>query len=167
MSPASLLACVTIGVLLSGTAVDTAASGTRGNVGRVPVHPIGVSVPTLRNVVALGTLVALDPRSDVAEFRIRCGWYAARGKPTDSQATMPKRKLRAGLWKVALRGFSFNAETYPNGPASGIAHEATLKAWERRAARLGWVGTLFLPAGWNNPFLSDGPTTDICHGVLG
>jgi hypothetical protein len=158
---------LTIGVLLSVTAVDTAASETRWSRGRVPVHPIGISVPVLHDAVALGTLVALDPKSDVAEFRIRCGWHAARGKPTDPQATMPKRKLRIGLWKVALRGFAFNIETYPNGPASGIAHTATLKAWERHAAHTGWTGTLFLPAGWSKPFLSDGPTTDICHGVLG
>lgn len=145
----------------------TATSGTQRNLDSVPVHPIGSGVPTLHNAVALGTLVALDPKSDVAEFRIRCGWYAARGKPTDRQATMPKRKLHPGLWKVALRGFAFNIETYPNGPVSGVAHEASLKTWERHTARAGWTGTLFLPFGWNEPFLSDGPTTDICRGVLG
>jgi hypothetical protein len=32
---------------------------------------------------------------------------------------MPKRKLHPGLWRVALRGFAFNIETYPSGPASG------------------------------------------------
>jgi hypothetical protein len=121
----------------------------------------------LHAAVALGTLVVLDQKSDVAEFRIRCGWYAARGKPNDPQATMPKRKLHPGLWKVALRGFAFNTESYPNGPASGIAHGTTLKTWERYVIRTGWTGTLFLPSGWSKPFLSDGPTTDICRGIFG
>jgi hypothetical protein len=160
------LVCLALGVL-SVSPVGTAATETRWNVGRVPVHPIQTTVPALHNAVALGTLVALDPKSDVAEFRIRCGWYAARGKPSDPEATMPKRKLHPGLWRVALRGFAFNIETYPNGPASGIAHAATLNTWERYTARTGWTGTLFLPGGWAKPFLSDGPTTDICHGVLG
>jgi hypothetical protein len=140
---------------------------THGTSGRVPLHPIASTIPELHDAVALGTLVALDPRSDVAEFRIRCGWYAARGKPTDPEATMPKRRLHPGLWKVALRKFAFTFETYPNGPASGIAHEATLNAWERYVAPIGWTGTLFLPFGWNEPFLSDAPTTDICRGILG
>jgi hypothetical protein len=154
----SWVVSLTLGVSLA-LAVDAA--------GRIPSRPIEASIPALRNAVALGTLVALDPRSDVGEFRIRCGWYAARGKPTDPQATMPKRKLRAGLWRVALRGFAFNIETYPNGPVSGIAHTATLKAWERYVIVHGWKGTLFLPSGWSKPGLSDGPTTDICAGVLG
>jgi hypothetical protein len=164
---ASWLVCVTLGVLPLQAAVATAASDMHRQLSPVPVHPIKVSVPSLQNAVALGTLVALDPKSDVAEFRIRCGWYAARGKPADPRATMPKRKLHPGLWKLALRGFAFSIETYPNGPASGIAHVATLNTWERYSARAGWAGTLFLPAGWNKPFLSDGPTTDICRGVLG
>lgn len=159
--------CSTIGVLLVAAAVGMASSSTHRNLDRVPVHPIQSSVPALHNAVALGTLVGLDPKSEVAEFQIRCGWYAARGKPTDPQATMPKRKLHAGLWKVALRGFAFNVETYPNGPASGIAHGTTLNAWERYVTRTGWTGTLFLRLGWSKPFLSDGPTTDICRGILG
>jgi hypothetical protein len=134
---------------------------------RVPTRSIPSTVPTLRGVVALGTLVALDPKTDVAEFRIRCGWYARRGKPTDSEATIALHKLRPGLWKVDLRRLGFNAETYPNGPASGVAHDTALNTWERYSVRAGWAGTLFLPSRWSNPFLSDGPTTDICHGILG
>ena len=111
--------------------------------------------------------MALDPKSDVGEFRIRCGWYAARGKPTDPYATMPKRKLHPGLWKVSLRGFAFFIETYPDGPNSGIANQVTLKTWERHAARFGWTGTLFLAKGSDTPDLGDGPTTDICRGILG
>jgi hypothetical protein len=156
-----------LGLLTSSAAIGPAASGTDGSSGRVPVHPIASNVRALHGAVAMGTLVALDLKSDVAEFRIRCGWYAARGKPADPQPTIPIRRLKPGLWKVALHGFGFNIETYPNGPASGIAHDATLKAWERYSGRNGWTGTLFLASGWNKPLLSDGPTTDICHGVLG
>ncbi len=131
---ASWLMCLALGLFLSVTVVRAAASVTHSNVGRVPVHRIPTSVPALHGVVALGTLVALDPKSDVAEFQIRCGWYAIRGKPSDRQPTMPKRRLHPGLWKVPLRGFAFNIETYPNGPASGIAHPATLKTWEQYAS---------------------------------
>ena len=154
------LACSTIALLLASATGVLAANG-------VPVRSIPSTVPALGGAVALGTLVALDPKADVAEFRIRCGWYARRGKPTDPQATMPQRKLRPGLWKVALRGFAFNVETYPNGPASGIANPTPLNAWERRVARFGWTGSLWLASGWSKPFLSDGPTTDICGGILG
>jgi hypothetical protein len=161
---------MTAGLLVIGTmltCVGSAASDTRLGAGAVPVRPIARNVPALDNAVAVGTLVAIDPKSEVAEFRIHCGWYAKRGKPTDPQATMPERKLRAGLWKVNLRGVSFNIESYPSGPASGIAHKATLKSWERYVSRSRWTGTLFFAGGWSKPFLSDGPTTDICGGVLG
>jgi hypothetical protein len=134
---------------------------------RVPTRSIPSTVPTLRGAVALGTLVALDSKVDVAEFRIRCGWYSRRGKASEQLASVPLHRLRPGLWKVFLRGFSFNMETYPNGPASGIANPTSLNVWERYVARFGWSGTLFLPSGWNEPFLSNGPTTDICRGVLG
>jgi hypothetical protein len=157
------LACFAVMLLLTTTTGVLAAN-------RVPTHSIPSTVPTLRGAVALGTLVALDPTADVAEFRIRCGWYARRGKPREQLATVPLRKLRPGLWRVFLHGFSFNSETYPNGPASGIANPTSLNVWERYVARSGWRGTLFLASGWNGPFfpyLSDGPATDICRGVLG
>ena len=156
--------CLLLAGMLVVVSADVAASSA--HVGGVPVRPISRTVPTLRGAVALGTLVALDPKSDVAEFRVRCGWYARRGKRTDPEATVPTRKLHAGLWKIALRGFGFDFETYPNGPASGINHTITLNTWERYVARTGWTGTLFLASGWK-PFLSDAPRTDICGGVLG
>lgn len=154
------LGCSLIALSLAMAAGVLAATG-------VPLRPIPPTVPTLRGVVALGTLVRLDPKADVAEFRIRCGWYARRGKATGSHTTMPLRKLRPGLWKVPLRKFAFTVETYPNGPASGIAHPTRLKAWERWVARSGWIGSLRLPSGWSHPGLSNSPTTDICRGVLG
>jgi hypothetical protein len=154
------LACLIITLLLLMATGVLAGNG-------VPVRSIRSAVPALRGAVALGTLVALDPKTDVAEFRIRCGWYARRGKPNEQLATVPQRKLRPGLWKVALRGFAFNVETYPNGPASGIANPISLHAWERRVARFGWTGSLWIASGWSSPVLSDGPTTDICRGVLG
>jgi hypothetical protein len=150
MSRIRFLAYIAI-VLVLATAIDALAAN------RVPTRSIPSTVPTLRGAVAVGTLVALDPKADVAEFRIRCGWYARRGKPTEPEATVAQRKLHPGLWKVGLRGLGFNAETYPSGPASGIAHNVALHTWERSSVRAGWTGTVFLASGWNKPFLSDGP----------
>jgi hypothetical protein len=151
--------CSSIGLLLVMATGALAAN-------RVPLRSIPSTVPALRGAVALGTLVALDPKAEVAEFRIRCGWYAGRGKPTDPQATIAVRKLRPGLWKVPLRGVVFNVETSPNGPASGVAHPTSLNGWERYVTRSGWTGSLWLASG-SKPSLSDGPTTDICRGILG
>ena len=118
------------------------------------IRTIAPAIPTLRNAVALGTLVAIDSKADLAEFRIGCGWYIN-----------PKRKTRIGLWRVALRGLSFEWETYPAGAASGISHPFTLKRWERWAESDGWSGTLYLSR--RDGFLTNGPTTDICAGILG
>jgi len=124
----------------------------------VAIGPIPSSVPTLFGVAALGKLVALDPKAKEGEFRLRCGWYFT-----------PKRRIRPGLWKVSLRGVSFNSETYPNGPASGIAHSVSVASWERGVRLEGWTGELYLKLGrgFYAPFLSNGPGTDICAGVLG
>jgi hypothetical protein len=127
-------------------------------------HPVVATIPSdlprLRSAVALGTLVALDGQRSVAEFRISCGWHATKGGRATS-------KLRPGLFRVPLRGFGFNVETYPAGPASGVANEVSLSTWERWASRSGWTGQLYVYPGLTRPWLTDGPTTDICHGVLG
>lgn len=119
------------------------------------LHAIAAAIPTLRGAAALATLVAIDPRANVAEFRIGCGWYYK-----------PKHRVRRGLWKVPLRGVTFNWETYPNGPASGVAHTLSRRAWETLARLHGWSGTLWLGPGYP-AYISDGGTTDICGGVLG
>jgi hypothetical protein len=128
----------------------TAVALTRPDV----VHPIPSSIPTLRNAVALGKLVLIDSASGVAAFRVKCGWYVK-----------PKRKVVAGLWKVTFRGVEFGWETYPNGPASGISHTVSRATWQQLAQRDGWSGTLYLAG--RTRFISNGPTTDICAGVLG
>ena len=150
---ASLIS-LALSVTLALLAATTATAETARRARPVPVHTIASNIPALRQAAALGKVVAIDPKADVAEFRIRCGWYYK-----------PKRKVRIGLWKVELRGLSFGWETYPTGPASGISHAVSLKTWERQAELHGWSGTLWLATG--NPYISNGPTTDICGGVLG
>ena len=114
----------------------------------------------LRNAAALGTLLRIDPVRRLAEFRIRCAWHFA-----------PKKKIRPGIWQVSLTGLSFEFETYPNGPASGISHDEALGRWERDAMQFGWVGTIYLTKIPHpmprNGYLTDGPATDICGGILG
>ncbi|MDE3190304.1 MAG: hypothetical protein KGL94_05730 [Acidobacteriota bacterium] len=143
-----------LGLAIGAAWVGLAVAEVPGNGPHVAVRPIGANVPTLRGAAALATLVALDPKSGEAEFRVGCGWYYK-----------PKRRVRLGLWKVPLRGASFNLESYPNGPASGIAHSVSITTWERQVLLHGWSGTLWFGPG--RPYISNGPTTDICGGVLG
>jgi hypothetical protein len=155
--------------MLMCPAVTSAAAATPAHLRPTPVHAIAESLPTLRNAVALATLVAIDPKTHVAEFRINCGWYIKLvGK---EQYLRPTRKVRIGHWRVELRGLYFQFETYPNGPVSGIAHQESLREWESSAEASGWSGTLnlFHTSGPIAPegFIADGPTTDICAGVLG
>ena len=103
----------------------------------------------------MATLVAIDPKAQLAEFRVGCGWYYK-----------PERRVQLGLWKVPLRGVTFNWETYPNGTASGVAHSISLKTWEELARLHGWSGTLWFGPGYP-PNISNGGTTNICAGVLG
>ena len=121
---------------------------------RPAIHALPANLPTLRNAVALGTLIALDPHAHAAEFRVTCGWFFH-----------PKHRARPGLWKVDLGGLAFEWESYPDGPASEINHTESFASWRRRAEQSGWSGTLYLSR--SNGFLTDGPTTDICAGVLG
>jgi hypothetical protein len=122
--------------------------------GYYPQFGVGTAVPLLRNAAARGVLVGLDPTMMTAEFRITCGWHYS-----------PKRRLHPGLWKISLRGLRVSFETYPNGPASGIAHSETVRAWQGNALRHGWFGALYLSR--TEPAMTNGPTTDICAGVLG
>jgi hypothetical protein len=132
---------------------------------RVRVGPIDPATRTLTGAVALATLVAVDPKSKLAQFRISCGWYAAKAPPSSADAWLARGKVRPGLWNVKLGRVSFNWETYAAGPASGVAHTVSLKMWEQGVKLQGWSGTLWLAS--RNPFISNGPTTDICRGVLG
>jgi hypothetical protein len=145
----SVLLLATVALLGTASAASKPTAPTRPG-----LHPIPAAVPALHNAVALGTLVAIDRSKKLAEFRVKCGWY-----------TEPKRKVHHGLWKVSLHGLAFEWESYPNGPASGIAHTESLSDWERVAVRRGWSGSLHLSS--RNGFFTDGPTTDICAGVLG
>jgi hypothetical protein len=108
----------------------------------------------LRNAAANAVLVALDPATARAQVRLTCGWYYA-----------PKRRVAPSLWNIDLHGAGFAWESYPSGPASGISHQESRARWERQALLHGWSGTLrFTKQGLS---MSDGPTTDICAGVLG
>jgi hypothetical protein len=115
----------------------------------VLVPSIGSSIPTLTGAAALGTLVSVDSKHTFAEFRISCGWYYT-----------PRRKVRPGLWKVGLRNLKL-------GLVDPVGAERTFPfaVWWRVSEQNGWSGTLKLSDGTS--FISDGPTTDICAGILG
>jgi hypothetical protein len=116
--------------------------------------PIPRDVPTLRDAVALGTLVRIDRVAHVAELRVSCGWHLA-----------PRRKLRPGLWKVGLRHLDLGWETNLRHPELGSVETVSLATWEARATSAGWSGTLRLTGRGGG--LSNGPTTDVCAGVVG
>jgi hypothetical protein len=106
------------------------------------VGPIPAGVPTLRNAVALATLVRIDSNRAQAEFRVSCGWHIAR-----------KEKIRAGFWVVDLRHGDFGIDTVSRAD------------WEKFVEAHGWTGTLRIVVAGAG--ISNGPTTDVCHGDLG
>lgn len=155
---ASRLLSVAIGVFLSVTIRAAAAQAP------VRVGPIDASQRSLTGAVALGVVVAVDPKSGWAEFRISCGWYAKRAPASSTQAWLVRGKVKRGLWKVDLRGLDFTLSTAP-GKASSYAYTVSLVGWERAAEHHGWSGSLSLVDGYKG--LSSAGHTDICHGVLG
>jgi len=109
----------------------------------------------LHNAVALGTLVAFDRRTATAVFRIACGWHFKRYRATT--------QLRPGLYRISLRGGLFNVSDLYDA-----ADEIKLPSWERGYSRSRWgPASIRVGSGRSGPYLSTGPTTDICHGVLG
>jgi hypothetical protein len=143
--------CLLLSLGLTSVIVCASALGANQPVRGGPIPP---RVPALQNAAALGVLVRLDAARGFAEFRISCGWYYS-----------PKKKVRAGLWKVDLRHLTFGEESNPANPGAGHVNTVSRKSWEHWSALRGWSGTLRLrePGG----FLSNGPTTDICAGILG
>jgi hypothetical protein len=131
--------------------------------------PSRSSVPTLRGVDAFVTLVAIDRRTDVAEFRVKCGVFTAYASRSGDipRGKLAQARVQPGLYRVPLRGGYFNLagqSATPSGLVPSSANPVTLKAWERDAP-IGWKASLY--AGSAGPMLSSGPATDICHGVLG
>jgi hypothetical protein len=123
----------------------------------------------LRGADAFVTLVAIDRRRGVAEFRVKCGVFTAYA---NRDGIVPAQELafarvHPGLYQVPLRGGYFNLagqSATPSGLVPSSANPVTLKTWERDAP-IGWKASLY--AGSAGPMLSSGPATDICHGVLG
>lgn len=144
------------GLILSGViAALVFATGTPSAAAPLPrIGPVSPAVPLLRNAFAFGMLVRLDSAAAVGELKISCGWYYT-----------PRRKLRAGLWKVRLRGLTFGWESNPAHPGRGSVATVSLRTWERRVRVDGWSGSVRLRRGGGS--LSNGPTTDICTGSPG
>ena len=117
--------------------------------------PVSAGPERLSNAVALGTFVSLDRRRAVATFRISCGWHTRGWHATT--------RVRPGLYTVSLRGGLFNvSDPYD------AADEIKLSSWERRYSHSRWgPASIRVGSERSGPYLSTGPTTDICHGVLG
>lgn len=132
------------------------ALGSRHFSKGIPIGSIQSAVPRLRAAVALGTLQRIDTKANLAQFRIRCGWHLK-----------PRRRVRSGAWKVDLRNIRFGWETNPTDPAAPSAgvESIGLGTWVARSRSRGWTGTLRLSA--RGGVLTNGPTTNVCGGVLG
>ncbi len=148
-------------LLVAIAVVAVVAAFVSGTFRQSGAAPASAPPERLSNAVALGTLVSLDLRKGVGVFRISCGWHTK-----DWHATT---RVQPGLYSVSLRGGRFNVEIVdPSGPpGNGVAHEENLATWERWDARPGWTASLYLGWASRTPYFSDGPTTDICGGVLG
>jgi hypothetical protein len=120
----------------------------------VTVGPIPARIPVLTNAAVLASVVRLEPTLHEAEVRVSCGWHYA-----------PRTRVRRKLWKVSLRDLALEWESNPANPSEGHVVAVSLARWERRVEGRGWNGTLRLRRSGGS--LSDGPTTDICAGVLG
>ena len=146
---AAVLAVVALGAGLT-SALRSPAGGSTS---------IPSDLPRLPSSVALGTLIAVDRRTGVAEFRISCGWHTTkRGGRTG--------KVRPRLFRVPLHGFRFTVETRPG---SGAWRYVSLSTWERRTKRSVGTGAFYLSTGLVNgapPLITDSDTT-VCDGVLG
>jgi hypothetical protein len=148
-----MLLAATVVIVAAVAVTLTVRSWTSGSMS-APVRPV-----FLHHAVTRGTLVAVNRETDVAEFRISCGWYISKG----GSATA---KVRPGIYSVSLRGAYINVEAGvdPAVPGSGAANHVSLASWERWT-RPGWKA--WLSSGSTKSYLSDGPSTDICHGVIG
>ncbi len=101
----------------------------------------------------MGSLIALDPRSKIGEFRITCGW--------DS---LTRRKIRPGVWRMDLRGTSLELTSEPNNLAGGYVQTVSYAKWKAYVVEFGWTGIIERN---RQSFLTDGPGTDVCNGVMG
>lgn len=125
-----------------------------------PRHPIAIGpipreVSELRGAAARAALIRINPNGTEAEFRVTCGWFLS-----------PKKRIRKSLWRVSLPGSIFEWETNPANPAAPQAAVIQIprKVWVGRVKFGGWRGTLLLRGRFRQ--FSNGPSTDICGGVL-
>jgi hypothetical protein len=117
--------------------------------------PIVLGVPGLRplsGALAFGTLMALDPATGIGDFFLSCGWDLKSKKQFDDE-----------FREVDLRRGTFGVETDPSDLARGAVLSVKWSTWEPATVKNGWSGLLYL--GSRKPFLTDGPGTDVCHGI--
>jgi len=152
-SLASLLG-VFAAVLVSHPPVSTSARPLP----KLRIGPISNTLPNLRRAGAVGTLVALDPRSALTEFAVSCGRYVPSKSP-----------VRPGRFRVDLRGATFGEAVNYNGRGSGHVVSISLTRWVALVTRGGWRGTLYLrtPNAPRAVFLTNGGATAVCAGVFG
>jgi hypothetical protein len=73
------------------------------------------------------------------------------------------------LWRLRLKGLGFEVELDPQGHldtsnlATGHVVSVSKATWERDAGQAGFSGFVELIG---KPFVSNGPGTDVCHGVF-
>ena len=108
-------------------------------------------LPSLPDVNAYGYLVAVDARTDMAEFFLSCGLSHSQ-------------EMKSSTWLVDLRGVTFGWESAPRDMAKGQVSSVSLKQWINLARHQGWTGYLDLaePTKW----LTNGPGPTPCGAAL-
>jgi len=120
----------------------------------IPYLNDAASFPTLRDDAAVGQVAAIDRAGHYATFFVSCARTAADRK-------LPEDRL----WKVDLEHVSFEMETDLLDPAQGAVWTVSRSDWVRYARTYGWSGFLILNS--TPLFITNGPGTDVCGGVLG
>jgi hypothetical protein len=122
------------------------------------VGPVSSNLGTLRRAGARGTLLAIDPTTRTASFRITCG----RRVPS-------KAKITPGVYRLGLRGAEFGWAVGYNGRGGGHVVELSWTKWLAAAKRYGWSGYIYIrpPNAPRSVWLTNGGGTDVCAGVFG
>lgn len=116
--------------------------------------------PLLKNAIAIGSVINIENGGKFAQVRVLCGRTS-----TNDGRTWSKPIIAKSLWRIDLTKLTFGWETDSADLAAGQVVAVDAARWIGNVRQYGWSGFLYLndSPGW----LTNGPGTDVCHGVTG